>query len=462
VYTDRRSFEESKTMNVKGFITSQIRNDNLLKAGFQFSYYDLYVKSTRDHNTIPESQNETFSVFPYEGALYLQDKMEFEGMIANIGLRYDFYNFNYEYFSNIYDPLKNPNYDPENPQAGSQYDADLAATENTELFAKLQPRVGISFPVTDQSVIYLNYGVFVQRPPFKRILNSQITGVGQVIELGNPRLKPEQTIAYDIGLVQGLPFNFKLELSAYYKDVQDLIQQAIYYNSGFIPYYTYTNLDYANIKGFHINLETYAENWSTIIRYNYQDATGKSSTPFDNPIGFYETALADGETVDLPDPEDINLDYNRKHRLVWNVRYKTPDGFGLSVAGAKPLSNISLSATLKTMSGRPYTWDPEGEGLRYNDTSPAETDLRIRIQKKFKIQSYKLTFYLEGYNVLNEKHYDYYIYSNPEEVDLVKEYGEEFTELLQVDDVSPYLTSRAVRVIRNTPRTFRLGFILNF
>jgi outer membrane receptor protein involved in Fe transport len=286
--------------------------------------------------------------------------------------------------------------------------------------------------------------------------------VGQVIELGNPRLKPEETTAYDVGLVQGLPLDFKLEVSAYYKDVQNLIQQAIYYDRGFIPYYTFTNLDYANIKGFHINLEKNAGTWSSIIRYNFQDATGKASTPFDNPIGYYEVALEGQGTVDLPDPEDVNLDYNRKHRLVWNLRFKSPKKFGPSLGSIYPLGTLSLSATYKAMSGRPYTWDPKGEGLRYNDTTPTETELNIRFQKRFFIGDYKTTFYVEGFNVLNEKHYSYYIYSNPQEIDQVKELGAASTEFLSVDDISPYLTSRTVRVISNNPRIFRFGVLFSF
>ncbi|MCF8412629.1 MAG: TonB-dependent receptor [Melioribacteraceae bacterium] len=456
------SYERSKTYNLKSTLTSQLSKNNLVKAGIQFTYYDLNVNNLAGLNTVAESKIERYSVFPYEGALFIQDKMEFEGMIANIGLRYDFYDFNYTYLSNIYSPLRNPNFDPSDPGSGPAQSEEYAEKDETSFFGKLQPRVGISFPITAESVVYLNYGVFIQRPPMKRILTTEVSGSGQVLQLGNPRLKPEQTIAYDIGLVQGLPFDIKLEISAYYKDVQDLIQQSIYFDKNFVPYYTFSNLDYANIKGFHISLEKRVGFFSSILRYNYQDASGKSATPFDNPISFYETATSSGQTIDLPDPEDVTLDFNRKHRVVANLRFQTPKDFGPEVFGTLPLSGFSASLTYKMMTGRPYTWDPDGKGLLFNKETRTENDMSLRIQKKFDFGKTNVTVYLEGFNILNEKHYSYSTYTNIIRLTKLERDGIESLEEASVDEESPYITSWRARIISNSPRSFRVGTVIKF
>ena len=115
-------------------------------------------------------------------------KWTFEGMIANFGLRYDFYNFNTDYFTNQFQP-----------RIGGE-------TKETKLFGQLSPRLGVSFPISENSVFHLNYGSFVQRPSFNRIYYTTWISDTEFKRIGNPRLKPERTNAYDVGLVQALPY----------------------------------------------------------------------------------------------------------------------------------------------------------------------------------------------------------------------------------------------------------------
>lgn len=457
-----RSHNQAITYDLQATVINQITKNNLLKGGLQLKIYDMSVFEEETLITPTQAQQQEYTVHPYEGALFLQDKMEFQGMIANVGLRLDFYHFNYEYYSDIYAPLRNPNYDPDDPTSGPPRSRELAATTKAEPFARLQPRVGISFPASENSVIHLNYGLFTQRPPFPRILLTKVDGFDQIEELGNPRLRPEKTLAYDVGLVQALPFGLTLELSAYFKDVKDLIQRAIYNDDQFIPYWTYTNLDYADIKGFHVNLEKSAGNWSTMLRYNFQSATGKSSTPFNNPITYFQEPAEGQEAVDVPDPEDIRLNFNRKHRLIWNVRANTPESAGPNIGGIHPLGNMAASFTLKAMSGRPYTWDPEGKGLRFNETTPSETDLRMRLQRRIELGESTLSVYLDGFNLLNTKHISYRVYSNEERLDRLKNVGRSGIEWKESGEQTPLLTRQSVFALSNQPRSFRVGSILKF
>ena len=73
--------------------------------------------------------------------------MEFTSMILNAGLRLDYFNANALYAP---DPFK---------PTSDLIDADGKFT--------LSPRIGISFPITDEGIIHFSYGHFYQLPPFR-------------------------------------------------------------------------------------------------------------------------------------------------------------------------------------------------------------------------------------------------------------------------------------------------------
>lgn len=459
---DDRGDQTVTTYDFHGNIINQFNKNNLVKAGVQFAYYDLNVN--RDMNIVDAGSYRKilFEAFPYEGSLYVQDKMEFEGFIANIGLRYDFYNMNAEYFADEFSPLRNPNYDPIKPylERGQYYDKNFALKEKTKLYNRLQPRIGISFPVSETSVFHLNYGTFTQRPSFNQVFYNQITSFNEIQILGNPRLKPENTKAYDVGLVNAFPYGFKLDVSAYYKDVTNLVETAFYYDEQQSVYQTYINRDYADIKGFHLSLEKADGDLRGYVRYNYEAAKGKSSNDLNAPVTYFERPAEGQESVDLPDAEDVYLDYDRTHKAVFNVRYKTSLKEGFSIGSFYPLENLSVSVTYRIYTGRPYTWDISGQGLKYNKRTPTESDLRLRIEKRLKFGRTNITLYGEGFNLLNNEVYSYSRTFNHQRNTPKWELNRE--NILTYDEYAPFVTSQEIYLLSNQPRYFRFGLIFNF
>ena len=61
------------------------------------------------------------------------------------------------------------------------------------------------------------------------------------------------------------------------KDVNNLIQYAVYEDVGGNQYQTFDNREYADITGFAIGLEKYSSWLNGFIRYNWESATGKSA-----------------------------------------------------------------------------------------------------------------------------------------------------------------------------------------
>ncbi|MDD5582500.1 MAG: TonB-dependent receptor [Candidatus Marinimicrobia bacterium] len=454
--------EQTQTYQLNYSINSQVNRNNFVKTGIQFAYYNVNVDNLLNRYGEADVRSLDFNVNPYEGALYIQDKMEFEGLIANIGLRWDFYQLNTEYYSDIYSPLRNPNYDPSKPylERGPYYSQELAAKTSTELYSHLQPRIGISFPISETMVFHLNYGTFSQRPNFNQLFYNEVTINNEILTLGNPRLKPEETNAYDIGIVQGFPrFGLSLDVSAYYKDVKNLVQTAYYYDEQQSVYSTYINRDYADIKGFHISLEKSQGNIRGFIRYNYESATGKSSNDLNAPVTYFEVPDPNYGFVELPDPEDVYLDYDRTHKLVFNLRYLTPRNFGFKIVNRYPLEGISVSATYSFYSGRPFT-DPS-QGRLYGVRTPNEQDLRLRAEKRIRWNNdLEMSLYVEGYNVLNEIKWHYsrtfnHDYNTPR-------WFTDRDEILTYKEYPPYYTSQEIYMLDNEPRHWRVGAIFKF
>ena len=460
-----RGYNKTNTTNIKASITSQINNRNLVKSGLQFNYFDMKVDEESGITEIKNVRWDRYHVYPFEGALYIQDKMEYEGLIANIGLRYDFYNFNTEYFTNKYAPYRNTGYDPADPESGTYYDQQNAAEKQSKFTAVFQPRLGFSFPVSDKTALHLNYGVFTQRPAYEYIFISRfkLEGNPNFERLGNPELEPEKTISYDIGINRKFPFGFSLDLSAYYKNVSNLIQLAHYVDRDGFVYQTFDNREYADIKGFHVSLDKDYGNVRGGVRYNWESATGQAGSALGaaDQVVRYEGSPDKDE---LRSPKDIYLDYNRKHKLVANILFKTSSEAGFEIMNFKPLANLSLTGIYRFLSGRPFTWDLSGKGLRMNQRTPDEHHLRLRLEKAVQVSANtKITGYVEAFNVLNEKvwHYNRTFSEDPDNR-YDSRYMNENQDVLTEIEFTPYVTRLEPWLLSNSPRYYRFGVFLNF
>lgn len=458
--------EKTQTFFFNGAVTSQVNKFNLVKAGFQFTYYDIDVNNVNTQSTEANVRYEDYRVFPYEGAAYIQDKMEFEDLVTNIGLRLDFYNLNTEYYTNKYSPYLNPNFDPTDPSQGAYYDKELASKKKTELKYIFQPRIGIAFPVSDKSVLHLNYGVFTQRPAFEYIFgqSTKLTATPDYEALGNPQLEPERTISYDVGIVRSLPAGFHLDVSAYLKDVSNQIMYAVYEDNGGNRYFTYDNREYADIKGFHITLDRNTGLIRGYLRYNWEAAKGKSGSA-EGSGARAEYFENDAQEDLLPAPDDVYLDFNRLHKVVANISLHVPNEGGFAIGEVYPLSNVTINATYKFSSGRPFTWDLSGQGLQMNMRTPDEKDLNIRVEKKMSVGGTGFTLYVEAFNVLNHKvfHYSRVFEDAVNSQNLFKErYMTDRENLLTQTDFSPYTTSLDGYLYSNQPRHYRFGISMKF
>lgn len=455
--------EKTRTLSFEGSFTSQATKSHLLNAGLQLNSYFIDVSNFLDVRSNREFEN--YTAHPFEAAVYVQDKMEFEGLIANVGLRFDLWYSGVDYYADSFTPFGEPD-------SLGRFDPSSAQTEKPPVYGRLQPRLGFSFPISELTTFHLNYGAFMQRPSFQYIVSSRVgQRLNNPIILGNPRLEPETTNSYDVGVVQALGEGFTLDVSGYYKDVKNLIQQSDFIDerAGYLVS-SYFNLDYADIRGFRISLNKRSGQLTGSVNYQYGYATGKSATATAaTPILNRDTTGA--ITTDLTNvpTRDILLDFDRTHNLVITASYATRKNWGPTLFNSKLFGNMNVSIYSIIRSGRPYT-SPSDIRLINVERSPMESNTDFRITKTIGRSS----IYLEIFNLFNNKilNYDYlFDRPTPTNPNLPLQYYEQYP----IDDKEngirywwdkgrqgPFSVDQSFLIYGNQPRAFSFGVVFQF
>ena len=74
--------------------------------------------------------------------------------------------------------------------------------------SQFSPRIGLSHPITERSIIYFSYGHFFQNPEYSifysNTRNLDPSNLGELTfgSVGNRGIKPKKTVAYEVGGTQ--------------------------------------------------------------------------------------------------------------------------------------------------------------------------------------------------------------------------------------------------------------------
>lgn len=316
-------YQRSYTSEIKFDITSQVTNQHEVKFGLKgkwdtmdFVFFDvLRDKSTYFTPTIPNPVSEAsaidiYSRSPQQFSGYLQDKMEFTSMILNAGLRLDYFNSNTVYAPDPFKPTSNLT------------DSDGKLT--------ISPRLGISFPITDEGIIHFSYGHFYQLPPFRYLYtNPEFEDIAALPVYGNANLNPEKTITYEVGLQQQLNESLAFNVTGFYKDVRDLLAvQQIRISSNSI-YQKYVNKDYGNIKGITFSLSKRKmpdDLFGASIDYTFQVAEGNETSS----DAFFIDLQSGRQSEKIPVP----LDWDQSHTLNGVITFGGDRDWTVTIVGA--------------------------------------------------------------------------------------------------------------------------------
>jgi outer membrane receptor protein involved in Fe transport len=293
----------------------------------------------------PSDSGQDGAKHPKVWSLYMQDKWEREGVVVNAGLRYDHLNVDTPALRSDLRPL-----DPDYTGSSTLTSSDLATNK---VYARLSPRLGVAFPVTPQTVLRFNFGQFYQQPNLQdlyvsyRFLEHKVQTGGYYVGFGNPNLRPERTTAYEVGMAHQLGDNVRLDVTAYYKDVKDLVEIAT------IPSFpnqfsSYRNRDFATIKGVDVGFKMRPINHiSADVSYSLAYAQGTGSVSGSNANIAW--------TASQPPKMTSPLEFDQRHKLALNVDYRLGKGEGPMLLGVRALENLGVSLLYNVGSGTPYT-----------------------------------------------------------------------------------------------------------
>ncbi|MCJ7812327.1 TonB-dependent receptor, partial [bacterium] len=382
------------TFNAKFDLTSQMDKYNQVKAGFDFTYDDQY---TYYHHIRIESEWENrfveYQHYPYRFGAYLQDKLEFEGMIANLGLRLDY---------------NQPNSDwPTLERYSKYFKVDYkkllfteGPMERAKGHLKISPRLGISHPISANAKLYFNYGHFYSMPSSSNMYRIEwgrnSDGIGAI---GNPSLDLPKTVAYELGLDYDISNMYLLHLAGYYRDITDQTGNVQYVNyDETISYQTNENRNYQDTRGFEIRVDKrYGDWWTAWAQYKYMITT----SGYIGRTAYYEDPnrqLREG----FENPQ-LNRPVSRPSARV-NLRIATPRDFGPVWAGINPIGDLSVNLLFAWQAGRVQTWDPLATGeLENNLRWKADYRLDIRISKRLQIGKFNFNLFADIQNMLNSE-----------------------------------------------------------
>ena len=422
----RRTGDDTQIVyTVKGDLTSQVNSMNLMKMGFEFKKFDLF----KDHTSIASGGNDYNDQFhnkPFQIGAYAQNKLESEGMILNLGLRYDFFDPKTVVPANLSDPLLQDYLDdPQNVETMFEPENRLKGPVDAKTKQQISPRVGISYPITEKDVLHVTYGHYFQLPQmFYMYMNHAYDIRGAHKYMGNPDLEEEKTIAYEAGLEHGFNDYLKFAVTGFYKDITNLITyDKTYFGNAF--FWLYSNSDYARVKGFEFTVTQ--RPWrglSGVITYTYQIARGRASDGYQTFQDDYDNRK--------PRTEDFPLDWDQRHTARVNLNYRVPGDWGPAISNYHFLGDWAIDAFWTYGSGTPYSSTisvPQPELPPMNDKLfPEAWRLDMRFDKSFNIyKTYKTNFFVEVRNLTDRTNLnDEYPEFDAERYDLTGQPGGQF------------------------------------
>lgn len=381
--------QTSNTTTLKADLVSQVNQNHLVKTGLSFSYYNIDVENVSWTNGYGAFRQDIWNNDLFDFGAYVQDKLEFEGIVGLVGLRFDYFDPNgfgdkVEYPADYTDPVDS--YDEND-------DAILNDSETAEAKMQISPRIAISHPITERDIIRFTYGHYYQRPDayylFRNLSFSSLTAKGNYV--GNPDLKPEKTIAYEFAVEHLFSDNIKGVINAYYKDVTNLMNNKRYVLSQLQNKETriYFNADYGNIKGLEFSLhKMVSDYWGASVNYTFSVAKGRESSS-SGGFGEFESS----RTMNI-------LDFDQTHTVKANLTLISPKSLPYGLGDWKANFQVDYG------SGLPYS--SYGTGKVNDKRLPWTSTTDLRLGKEFNLyKKIQMGVTLDIFNLFNRKNVDY-------------------------------------------------------
>ncbi|MCK4352549.1 hypothetical protein KAW65_03985 [candidate division WOR-3 bacterium] len=310
---DRKNIEHF----IKASISSQICEYWQAKLGCHLNQYELHLTKAEFINKNPYLDN--YNANTTTRALYIANEIDYRKLRLNLGIRYDYFN-------------------PKVSGVSSKY--------------YISPRLGVSFAFIPQFVAYSNWGKF-----------AQLSGVVE------DSLPWQETTMYTFGTKCKMSRIFQINLSAYYRDVKNLIIA-----------------DSATIYGIDLNASGELSQYlSWLFSYSYLHAKHTETL-----YGFLGP-----KKLWFPANWDITSSF------IGDISVHLPADFG-SKSLFRPFSGSDVTFRLTYSSGAIFdSTDAKGRFVG-KERMPSTSRVDLRLEKNFKIAGLKCGLFADIWNVLNK------------------------------------------------------------
>ncbi len=443
-----RFFRSTNTFIAKAEISSQVTENHYVKAGLNVQLDEVSFESVSlvpfNDSTVtvppgtpdnlrqfvklgfPEVNTPGFQKYsesPRNFSAYIQDKIEYDNLIINVGLRFDYFDPNSRVVADPEDPDITSPTKPENQyrdlnnngqQDPNEPDITIEERreywfEDTDVKTQLSPRLGVAYPINDRGVIYFSYGYFFQIPSYNFMYTNSRVFVGErsgnLGLFGNPNLKPERSTQYELGLKQEIFEGTAIEVTGYYKDTRDYVSSRPQVTGADGTFYgIYFNRDFSKSIGFTFAFNQFvSQQFNFGLDYTFSAVEGSNSDPNSEFFDFLGTgtrvdsASQDNNTTKLVQP----LDWDRTH-IVNGSMFYTGKSWGANMI-------------TKFSTGTPYTPQTDipgveiGEGastrdLRNTSRLPARFTIDLNAYKSFNLSNNaSMELFLNVFNLLDNK-----------------------------------------------------------
>ncbi len=405
----------SRSRILKYDLTSQATKQHQFKGGIELKmdkvYYNNVTIDFEDENGVPKPiirdkttlSHTEITREPFKFAAYLQDKIEFESLIVNVGIRFDYFDPKGKIPTdfkdpNIYAPLKLVNkYNDLNGDGTIGLDelsednlTTISQRENywwkdTKAKTQLSPRLGVAYPISEEGVIHFSYGIFQQIPQYSQLyIGDELkvsSGTGTYGPFGNPDLETQVTTMYELGLQQQFSQNISMDVTGYYRDIRNWVSTAPPIKTVLpsVTYVRYNNRDFANVRGITLAVHrSFDSGFAFNLDYSFSIAEGTNSDPDQE----FNSLQGGSEPTKALAP----LDWDQRHKVSGN----------LFIGG----TSWGLDIVARFQTGQPYTptsstftqsgQDIQASLVKNSRFKPDQLNMDINLYKNFEVSGFNL------------------------------------------------------------------------
>lgn len=284
------------------------------------------------------SSNDIWEVKPFNGGIFVSDEIRYRGIIATIGAR-----LNYWAPGKFADNAVNDPNSPVVDQVREDYQENTSQLFGYRVKTRLLPKINVSFPVTENNVLYFNYG-HSMRLPHPRFIYAGLDPVYQdrsfLSNLGNPDINPEVNISYEVGYKTQITRDIGLTLAAFNNNRFDyIVQRRVIVQDATgrpVTKRMYINQDYARIIGMEGGVSVrFAKYYRGFLNATYQVARGKSNSARESGLQIEQNGaieLSTEQYLAFDRPWDVTLGFVFTSDSTFKIRGKSLPGFNLFVS----------------------------------------------------------------------------------------------------------------------------------